>query len=111
MIDYLKLGYLSDKPEWDNGDFSGFIEPPESAAHGSLESCRKACHENADCFSFTYDSKKTCVFVRTMRLGSSKKIADGKLTAGWDNEKILAYRKSHQCEIPLWVKPSISRIF
>ncbi|KAJ5247669.1 hypothetical protein N7468_002652 [Penicillium chermesinum] len=111
IIDYLQLGHLEDRNEWDNGDFSGFIEPAQSPAHESLAACRKACHEHKECFSFTYDSKKTCVFVRTIRLGQAKKLGDGSLTAGWDNEKILAWRESHHCEAPLWVKPSISRIF
>ncbi|KAJ6095450.1 hypothetical protein N7486_006196 [Penicillium sp. IBT 16267x] len=111
LADYLQLGTLPDQEDWDNGDFGGHIEPPESAANGSLDACRQACQDSDSCLSFTWDSSGQCVFVRTIRLGAGKTIPPNKLTAGWDNSGIQRWRESNTCEAPMWVKPSIKRIF
>ncbi|KAK1148815.1 hypothetical protein N8T08_008700 [Aspergillus melleus] len=112
LFTHLKLGVLEQKSEWDNGDWGGFQEPPESPAHRSFDDCREACHEHAECLSYTYDFAGHCVFVRTMRLGSRKPhTPEVKLSAGWDVQKIKNWRANHRCEKPLWMKPSTTRIF
>ncbi|KAJ5655067.1 hypothetical protein N7490_002070 [Penicillium lividum] len=111
LLDYTQLGALSDRVDWDNGDFGGQVQPPEYEANGSLETCRQACHDNDSCLSFTWDSSGKCVFVRTIRLGAGKMIPPNNFTAGWDNSGIQKWRESNTCEAPMWVKPSILRIF
>ncbi|GAB1216570.1 hypothetical protein ATERTT37_005786 [Aspergillus terreus] len=112
LFDYLQLGTFERKSEWDNGDWGGFQEPPDSAAHTSFDACRDACHNHAECLSYTYDYAGHCIFVRTMRLGANKPFtSDVQLSAGWDTKKIQRWRETHQCEKPLWMKPSTSRIF
>ncbi|EKV05941.1 Hypothetical protein PDIG_81380 [Penicillium digitatum PHI26] len=32
-------------------------------------------------------------------------------TAGWDNEKIQNWRANNRCETPMWMKPSLTRVF
>ncbi|OQD85637.1 hypothetical protein PENANT_c009G00540 [Penicillium antarcticum] len=93
LIDYHQIGDLSEKKGWDNGDWGGTIEAPDTLPqHQSLEACRQACHEKDWCMAFTHDNKGTCVFQRTMRLGSSKPDLIDQFTAGWDNEKIKKWR-------------------
>ncbi|KAJ5653035.1 hypothetical protein N7490_000038 [Penicillium lividum] len=111
VLDYTQLGALSDRVDWDNGDFGGQVQPPEYEANGSLETRRQACHDNYSCLSFTWDSSGKCVFVRTIRLGAGKMIPPNNFTAGWDNSGIQKWRESNKCEAPMWVKPSILRIF
>ncbi|KAE8153139.1 hypothetical protein BDV25DRAFT_127473 [Aspergillus avenaceus] len=112
LFEYTQLGTFESKSEWDNGDWGGFQEPPESPAHASPEACRAACHDHGNCLSFTYDHAGHCVFVPTMRLGHKKPATpEVHLSAGWDVEKIRNWRASHQCEKPIWVKPSLTRIF
>ncbi|KAA8651110.1 glycosyltransferase family 31 protein [Aspergillus tanneri] len=112
LFEYLKLGTMERQNDWDNGDWGGFQEPPESAAHKSVENCREACHKHTACRSYTYDHAGHCVFVPTMRLGTAKPAtADVQLSAGWDLEKLKNWRATHPCEKPLWVKPSTTRIF
>ncbi|KAJ5914654.1 hypothetical protein N7504_003537 [Penicillium tannophilum] len=111
LTDYLQLGKLPDKVDWDNGDFGGHVEPPESPAHASLSACRQACEESDACLSFTWNSSGQCVFVRSIRLGAGKKVPPNELTAGWDNSGIQRWRESNICEAPMWMKPSLKRIF
>jgi hypothetical protein len=112
LINYHQIGDLQEKNGWDNGDWGGVIEVPDTLPqHKSLEACRQACHEKDWCMAFTYDNKGTCVFQRTMRLGSSKPEFIDQFTAGWDNEKIKRWRASNKCDGPQWVKPSLTRIF
>ncbi|KAE8347585.1 hypothetical protein BDV24DRAFT_121044 [Aspergillus arachidicola] len=112
LFEYTRMGIFESKPDWDNGDWGGFREPDESPAHISMEACRTACHEHAECLSYTYDHSGHCIFVRTMRLGHSKPpTKEVRLSAGWDVAKMRNWRASHQCEKPMWVKPSITRIF
>lgn len=111
-MDLLKLDTLTEKTDWDNGDWGGFQEPPESPAHTSLAACRKACHDHHECLSYTYNSSRQCIFVRSMRLGSQKiNPPESQLSAGWDVENIKKWRMSHQCPKALWVQPSLKRIF
>lgn len=106
------MGTFESKANWDNGDWGGFREPDESPAHVSMEACRTACHEHTECLSYTYDHSGHCIFVRTMRLGHTKPpTQEARLSAGWDVEKMQNWRASHRCEKPMWVKPSITRIF
>lgn len=112
LFEYLELGTFERKPEWDNGDWGGFQEPADSPAHRSFEDCRSACHDHAECLSYTYDHAGHCVFVRTMRLGSNKPFTpEVHLSAGWDVDKINQWRATHPCEQPQWMKPSLRRIF
>ncbi|RAH66352.1 family 31 glycosyltransferase [Aspergillus aculeatinus CBS 121060] len=113
LLEYLKLGTFDERLDWDNGDWGGWQEPPESPGHASFDACRAACHDHPDCLSFTYDSTGHCVFVRTVRLGAKKLLGDAntRLSSGWDLEKIQHWRNTHQCERPLWVKPSTTRKF
>ncbi|KAJ6106577.1 hypothetical protein N7512_010094 [Penicillium capsulatum] len=111
LAQYLKLGTLPEKSEWDNGDWGAHEAPPDSPVHTSLEACRTGCHESDSCMSYTFDIVKRCIFVPSMRLGGPKKVPGTKLIAGWDNAKFQAWQASHQCENPMWVKPSITRIF
>ena len=113
MLEYLKLGTVDYMPDWDNGDWGGWQEPPESPAHGSFDACETGCHDHPECLSFTYDSSGHCVFVRTMRLGAKKTLGDStvRLSSGWDLDKIQRWRASHRCEKAQWVKPSTKRIF
>lgn len=111
LFKYTRMGHLEPKEDWDNGDWGGFQDPPDSPAHASLAACGKACHAHDLCFSYTYDHAGHCVFVRTMRLGSSKVLTDTRLSAGWDNRKIRSWLATHQCTVPRWVKPSTTRIF
>ncbi|KAJ5579657.1 uncharacterized protein N7459_005642 [Penicillium hispanicum] len=110
LMEYLGLGQLDVLPRWDNADWGGYINPPESPAHQSLAACRQACHESDTCLSFTYDSGGSCAFGRGIRLGGAK-TDPNTLSAGWDNEKIMAWKSAHRCEKPIWVKPSVTRIF
>ncbi|KAJ5561428.1 hypothetical protein N7535_004105 [Penicillium sp. DV-2018c] len=113
LVDYHRLGELPERSGWDNGGWGGIIEQPETLPqHESLEACRRACHDRDWCMTYTYDTDGACVFVRTLRLGSPTKleIAD-QLTAGWDNEKIQKWRANNTCEEPMWMKPSLTRIF
>ncbi|OJJ37566.1 hypothetical protein ASPWEDRAFT_39284 [Aspergillus wentii DTO 134E9] len=113
LIDYHKIGTFEQKTDWDNGDWGGWQEPLESPGHASMAACKAACHDHPECLEYTYDSSGHCVFVRTVRLGGPKTdLPDGnRLSAGWDLEKIANWRNGRQCEKPLWVKPSITRIF
>jgi hypothetical protein len=112
LFEYTKLGTLDYKTDWDNGDWGGWQEPPESPAHSSVEACAKACHEHPQCFSYTYVHSGHCVFVPSMRLGAQKPATkDTTLSAGWDLEKIKQFRDTHKCQRPQWVKPSTERIF
>ncbi|KAJ6018971.1 hypothetical protein N7499_009851 [Penicillium canescens] len=112
LINYHQLGDIPEKKGWDNGDWGGFIEPPDTLPqHQSLDACRQACHDKDWCMAFTYDNKGACVFQHSMRLGSSKADLVDQFTAGWDNEKIKKWRSSNQCESPQWMKPSLTRIF
>ncbi|OJJ36383.1 hypothetical protein ASPWEDRAFT_37949 [Aspergillus wentii DTO 134E9] len=112
LLDYLQLGTFSQRTEWDNGDWGGWQEP-DSPGHASMEACKAACHDHPTCLQYTYDSSGHCVFVGTVRLGGAKKaLPDGsRLSSGWDVQKIAAWRKARECEKPLWMKPSITRIF
>ena len=113
LLDYFKLGSFEHLPDWDNADWGGWQEPPESPAHTSLEACGTVCHDHPECFSYTYHSSGNCFFTRTMRLGTKKTSVDSevRMTAGWDLAKMQSWRVNHQCEKPQWVKPSITRIF
>ncbi|KAE8168551.1 hypothetical protein BDV40DRAFT_251074 [Aspergillus tamarii] len=112
LFEYTRMGTFESKADWDNGDWGGFREPDESPAHVSMEACRTACHEHTECLSYTYDHSGHCIFVRTMRLGHTKPpTQEVRLSAGWDVEKMQNWRASHRCEKPMWVKPSITRIF
>ncbi|OQE41104.1 hypothetical protein PENCOP_c005G01713 [Penicillium coprophilum] len=113
LVDYLRLGQLPEQKGWDNGAWGGIIEQPNTLPqHESLEACRQACHDRDWCMSYTYDSVGACVFVKTLRLGGTSKpeVAD-QFTAGWDNDKIQNWQANHKCEKPMWMKPSITRIF
>lgn len=51
--------------------------------------------------------------MRSIRLGlrhvdPAKKV---RLSSGWDVDKINEWVRAHECERPLWVKPSVTRIF
>ncbi|RHZ56605.1 uncharacterized protein CDV56_107576 [Aspergillus thermomutatus] len=112
LMDFLKLGTFAEKVDWDNGDWGGFQERPESPAHSSFSACRTACHDHPQCLSYTYDSSGHCIFVRAIRLGSEKvNPPESRLSAGWDAEKIKDWQARHRCEKPMWVKPSLKRIF
>ncbi|GFF66341.1 hypothetical protein IFM47457_07193 [Aspergillus lentulus] len=112
LFEYTKLGTLDYKTDWDNGDWGGWQEPPESPGHKSVEACAEACHEHPRCFSYTYVHSGRCVFVPSMRLGAQKPATkDTTLSAGWDLEKIKQFRDTHKCQRPQWVKPSTERIF
>ncbi|KAE8349587.1 hypothetical protein BDV28DRAFT_140920 [Aspergillus coremiiformis] len=112
LFEFQKLGTFDTKAEWDNGDWGGFREPDDSPAHTSMDACRIACHKHTECLSYTYDDIGNCIFVPTIRLGhSTPATKEVRLSAGWDVEKIQDWRASHQCERPMWVKPSLTRIF
>ena len=115
LYEYTKLGTFDHRTDWDNGDWGGWQEPPESPGHTSFEACGTACHDHPDCKAYTYDTSGHCIFVRTMRLGSSKKLlgTTARLLAGWDVEKMkhLQEELNADCKRPRWVKPSITRIF
>ncbi|KAJ5287909.1 hypothetical protein N7478_003595 [Penicillium angulare] len=110
LSDYLQLGDLTEKEDWDNGDWGG-IEQHDTPAQESLDACRQACHDDDSCLSYTWVSEGKCIFMHTIRLGGKKIISSNKLTAGWNNAGILKWRASHRCEAPKWMKPSITRIF
>ncbi|KAJ5827079.1 hypothetical protein N7447_003842 [Penicillium robsamsonii] len=113
LADYLRLGHLPERQGWDNGDWGGIIEQPQTLPqHESLEACRQGCHDRDWCMSYTYDNAGTCVFVKTLRLGGASKpdIAD-RFTAGWDNDKIQTWQANNKCKKPMWMKPSTTRIF
>ncbi|KAJ5338582.1 hypothetical protein N7452_005310 [Penicillium brevicompactum] len=113
LVDYHHLGNLPERKGWDNGGWGGVIEQPDTLPqHQSLEACRQACHYKDWCMTYTYDAAGACVFVSTLRLGAPSKpeLAD-QFTAGWDNVKIQQWRANNTCETPMWVKPSLKRIF
>ncbi|KAI3206207.1 hypothetical protein DTO012A7_4323 [Penicillium roqueforti] len=113
LVDYHRLGQLPERKGWDNGAWGGIIEHPDTLPqHGSLEACRQACYDRDWCMSYTYDTAGACVFVQSLRLGAASKLelAD-QFTAGWDNDKIQNWRASNKCEKPMWMKPSLTRIF
>ncbi|KAJ5452140.1 hypothetical protein N7445_000323 [Penicillium cf. griseofulvum] len=113
LVEYLRLGELPERKGWDNGAWGGIIEQPDTLPqHESLEACRQACHDKDWCMSYTYDTVGACVFVRSLKLGAASKpeIAD-QFTAGWDNEKIQNWQANNKCEKPVWMKPSLTRIF
>ncbi|RHZ49306.1 hypothetical protein CDV55_100560 [Aspergillus turcosus] len=112
LFEYTTLGTVDYKMDWDNGDWGGWQETPESPAHRSIEACAIACHEHPQCFSYTYDHSGHCIFVPSIRLGAQKPATDTlRLSAGWDLEKIKQWRDAHKCQRPQWVKPSTDRIF
>ena len=113
LFDYLKMGSFEHLRDFDNADWGGWSEPPESPAHTSFEACSTTCHDHPECLSYTYNSSGHCFFIRTVRLGSKKTSVDSeeRMTAGWDLEKIQSWRVNNQCEKPRWMKPSITRIF
>ena len=113
LVDYHRLGQLPERKGWDNGARGGIIEQPDTLPqHESLEACRQACHDKDWCMSYTYDTAGACVLVQSLRLGAASKmeIAD-QFTAGWDNDKFQNWRASNKCEQPMWMKPSLTRIF
>ncbi|KAJ5687675.1 hypothetical protein N7536_010294 [Penicillium majusculum] len=113
LVDYPRLGQLSERKGWDNGAWGGIIEQPDTLPqHESLEACRQACHDRDWCMSYTYDTAGVCVFVRSLRLGAKSKLEIAEqFTAGWDNDKIQNWRVKNTCEQPMWMKPSLTRIF
>ncbi|PLN84769.1 hypothetical protein BDW42DRAFT_162124 [Aspergillus taichungensis] len=115
LYEYTKLGTFDHRTDWDNGDWGGWQEPPEAPGHASFEACGTACHDHPDCKGYTYDTSGHCIFIRTMRLGSSKKLlgTTARLSAGWDVGKMkqLQEELNADCKRPRWVKPSITRIF
>ncbi|KAE8393774.1 hypothetical protein BDV23DRAFT_148641 [Aspergillus alliaceus] len=112
MFEYARLGTFESKADWDNGDWGGFREPDDSPAHASMDACRAACHDHPQCLSYTYDHSGHCIFVPTIRLGhNTPATKEVRLSAGWDVEKIRNWHASHKCEKPLWMKPSLTRIF
>ncbi|RJE27579.1 Fringe [Aspergillus sclerotialis] len=113
VFNHLNLGSITHRENWDNGNFHGFREDASSPAHSSSDACAAACHNHPECFQFTYDSTGLCTFVRSIRLGlqhidPAKKV---KLSSGWDVDKINEWVRTHKCGRPLWVKPSVTRIF
>jgi hypothetical protein len=111
-MDFLELGTFAEKEDWDNGDWGGFQEPLGSPAHASFDACRNACHAHPQCFSYTYNSSGHCVFVRAIRFGSRKLTSSGpRFFAGWDVEKITEWKAKRHCNKPMWMKPSLQRIF
>jgi hypothetical protein len=112
LFNYTGMGTFDHRSDWDNADWGGWQESPESPAHTSFEACGKACHDNADCLSYTYSSSGHCFFIRSMRLGDKRPVnPEDRQTAGWDLEKMQKWRESHRCESVQWVKPSLTRIF
>lgn len=113
LVDYPRLGQLSERKGWDNGAWGGIIEQPDTLPqHESLEACRQACHDRHWCMSYTYDTAGVCVFVRSLRLGAASKLEIAEqFTAGWDNDKIQNWRVNNTCAKPMWMKPSLTRIF
>ncbi|CAG8013001.1 unnamed protein product [Penicillium salamii] len=113
LVDYHHLGNLPERKGWDNGAWGGVIEQPDTLPqHHSLEACRQACHDKDWCMTYTYDAAGTCVFVSSLRLGAPSKLEPAEqFTAGWDNAKIQQWRANNTCETPMWVKPSLTRIF
>lgn len=113
VFDHLNLGTITERSDWDNGNFHGFFEDPSSPAHSSFDACAEACRNHPECFQFTYDYSGVCVFVRSIRLGlkhvdPAKKVH---LSSGWDVEQINDWARNHVCEAPMWMKPSLTRIF
>lgn len=113
IFHHLNLGTITNHSDWDNANFHGFRPDPSSFAHTSFDACAAACHDHPECFQFTYDSSGFCNFVRSIRLGLEHVDPANKvhLSSGWDVGKINDWARDRVCETPIWVKPSITRIF
>lgn len=127
LFDYLELSHVGERIDWQNSDWNGFEEPPESPVHRSKDACAGGCHSHNECFQWTYwaessfwewmsPSKTKCTFVRSIRLGSRKDhertwITRSVWTSGWDLEKITNWASEKTCAEPEWVEPSLERIF
>lgn len=114
LFKYTGLGTFDKRTNWENADWGGWSEPPESPAHTSFKACGTTCHDHPDCLSYTYtyDLSGHCFFISTMRLGDERTLGFGEQkAAGWDLEKMHEWLANHQCERAQWVKPSLSRIF
>jgi hypothetical protein len=118
LSQYLQLGELERREDWDNADWDGFHEEDvQHEANLSWDACKAYCHGHGDCFQFTWHTHR-CYMSRAIRLGQ-KKEPDGehgeeerRYIAGWDVEKIRLWREGNRCEEGAhWVKPSIERIF
>jgi hypothetical protein len=118
---------MTERSDWQNSDWGGFEEGPESPVHESMDACAQGCHDHAECFQWTYwselsvwewksPSKTKCTFVRSIRLGSHKDreqtyITASTWTSGWDTEKITKWANETVCAEPEWVEPSLERIY
>ncbi|KAL3482445.1 peptidase S8/S53 domain-containing protein [Aspergillus californicus] len=115
VVDFFNFASVPVRENWNNAGVDAF-DPPNHDAHDSFESCKAACHKHSDCLQFTHHAKK-CRLVRTIRLGvpahpdGPDDSEDGRWIAGWDDQKIQEYKKSHPCEDAEWVEPSTERIF
>ena len=134
-MSYFKLGNLTDRENWNNGDRDGFSPPSSSRLythdpHDSFDACGIACKAHDNCFQWRYHLRK-CQFVRSIRLGKHEEPGLGKARmkegaeddtskwnaedlrymAGWDAAKISTWMAQRPCEEVQWVKPSTERIF
>ncbi|CRG83362.1 Chondroitin sulfate glucuronyltransferase [Talaromyces islandicus] len=126
VLDYLHIADTTGtRQHWQNADWNGFDEEPDSPVHKSLEACAAGCHTHGECFQWTYHSKeswgrepseKKCSFVRSIRLGSPKEPETtpktrSTWTSGWDIASVKKWVNEMECADPEWVQPSVQRIY
>ncbi|KAH8690280.1 hypothetical protein BGW36DRAFT_433230 [Talaromyces proteolyticus] len=126
IVDYLSLANITEERQhWQNSDWAGFEEGPESPVNIDTSACAEGCHTHSECFQWTFFSKiswgkepseRKCTFVRSIRLGSPKDpevtlTSRSVWTGGWDLVKVKGWVNGVECADPEWVEPSIEKIY
>ncbi|KAG9251038.1 uncharacterized protein F5Z01DRAFT_628351 [Emericellopsis atlantica] len=109
-------GDPSVKDNWDNGDWDGWLAPPE-ASIDSFDACGDYCKSFDNCVQWSWrgGQEKKCIAMRSIRYGDkpTRSVDDPQqeIKAGWVSERVQQFRDDRQCPVVQWEKASVRRIF